>query len=300
MEKGLIFALVAAVSFAAGMVYVRKAGSQTGESFTGAAVSVFIGLPFFAASVFYSGEWDKLWFISGRDFILLGAGGVVHFVAGRLLSYNAFRLIGANKSGAFIRTAPFYTVIFGVIFLNESFTVFIILGVLCIVGGALLVSTERQSVGEEKQGRVAGAELKGILAALGGAFCWGISPILIKPGVEAIGSPFAGALVSYIASSAVMAFFLFRQQHRQQMAQLRSVSNLTPLVIGGIFVAIGQLLNYTALSYSPASVVTPLLGTHVLFVYLFSFLLNRDIEVFTVKVVLGMLATALGAFLLFW
>ena len=300
MEKGLIFALLGAASFAGGMVYIRKAASQTGESFTGVAISVFIGVPFFAASVSFSGEWSKLWSLSGQVLILLGTAGIIHFVAGRLLAYNAFRLIGANKSSAFLITNPFYAVILGVLFLNESLTIYLILGVLCIVAGAALVSIERKSVSNEKQRRFSRTEFKGMLAALGGALCWGTSPVLIKPAVEEIGSPLVGAFISYVVASIVVACFLFHRQYREQLVQLRLFAALTPLLIGGIFVSAGQLLYYTALSYSPASMVSPLLSTNVFLVYLFSFLINRNIEVFTRKIILGMLAAAVGAFFIFY
>ena len=299
MEKGLIFALFAAVSFAGSVVLVRKAATRTGESFTATAISVFIGIPFFAVALFISGEWHKLWFVSGQAFILLGAAGIIHFIVGRLLSYNAYRLIGANKATPFIMTNPFYAVIFGVFFLNESLTVFLILGILCIFTGAALITTERKSVSEKRQGGFFNAEVKGILAALGGAICWGITPVLIKPAVGEIGSPLVGAFVAYVTASIVMAFFFFRRQHREQMVQLPLLAALIPLVIGGIFAATGQLFNYTALGYSPVSMVTPLLSIHVLFIFLFSFLLNRQIEVFTPRVISGMLVTAAGTFLLF-
>ncbi len=300
MEKGLVFALLASVSFAAQAAYVRKASSRTGESFTAVAMSVFMGILFFAALVFFSGEWSKLWSLSGQGFILLGAAGILHFIAGRLLSYNAYRLIGVNKTTALLRTTPFYTIIFGVLFLNELLTVSLILGVLFIVGGAVLVGTERKSVSQEKPSGFSGTEVKGILAALGGALCWGTSPVLVKPAVEEVGSPFVAAFVSYAAASIIMACLFFRRQHRQQMTQLRFFAALKPLVISGIFVSIAQLFVYTALSYSPASMVAALMGTSVLFVLLFSFLLNRNIEVFTLKIILGMAATVIGTFLIFF
>jgi len=299
MEKGLIFALFAAVSFAGNIVLVRKAATRTGESFTATAISVFIGIPFFAVALFISGEWHKLWFISGQAFILLGAAGIIHFIVGRLLSYNAYRLIGANKATPFTMTNPFYTLILGVLFLNESLTVFLILGILCIFTGAALITIERKSISEKRQGGFFSAEVKGILAALGGALCWGITPVLIKPAIGEIGSPLVGAFVAYVTASIVMAFFFFRRQHREQMVQLSLLAALIPLVIGGIFAATGQLFSYTALGYSPASMVTPLLSIHVLFTFLFSFLLNRQIEVFTPRVISGMVVTVAGTFLLF-
>jgi len=299
MQNGLVLALIAAVSWAIGAVLVRKGVSQAEESFTAVAISVFLGIPLFSASVSLSGDWSKLWSLSGQGFILLGMAGIIHYVAGRLLSYNAYRLIGVNKASAFLRTSPFYTVILGVIFLKESLTIIAILGVVCIVAGAMLVSLEKESVSGVRQKGLPKTETKGIIAALGGALCWGISPVLIKPAVEEVGSPFVGALVAYAAASVITACLFFRRQHRQQMGQLR-LASIIPLVAGGTFTAIGHLIFFAALGYSPASMVTPLRDTNVIFIILFSFLLNRNIEVFTPKVILGVLATAVGAFLIFF
>ncbi len=300
MEIGLILALLAAVCYAGGMTIVRKVVSQTGESFTSVITSVFIGILYFLAAILISGKTNNLWYISWGAILILAAAGIIHFVAGRLLGYNAYRLIGANKASAFTRTTPFYTLTFGALFLNEPLTPTLILGVLCIFSGAMLVGTERKSVSEGTQGRFSGTELKGILAALGSALCWGISPVLIRSVVGEIGSPSAAAFVSYVAASIVIAFLLFRRRFREQLVQLRSSATLIRLVIAGLFVSTAQLLTYTALSLSPASMVTPLVSTSILFLFLLSFLLNRNIEVFTLKVILGMAAAVAGTFLIFY
>jgi uncharacterized membrane protein len=82
------------------------------------------------------------------------------------------------------------------------------------------------------------------------------------------------------------------------MVQIPLVA-LVPLIIGGVFTSTGQLFSYTALGYSPASMIAPLMSTQVLFVFLLSFLINRQIEVFTPKVILGLVATVTGTFLIF-
>ena len=71
------------------------------------------------------------------------------------------------------------------------------------------------------------------------------------------------------------------------------------MAVAGIFTATGQLLNYTALGRSPASVVTPLLSTQVIFIFFLSWLVNRRTEVFSWRVALGMAATLAGTYLLF-
>ena len=67
-----------------------------------------------------------------------------------------------------------------------------------------------------------------------------------------------------------------------------------------VFTSLGQMFRYLALSYSPVSVVVPLTTTAVLFVFFFSFLLNRKTEVFTWWVFTGMVAIVAGSFLLFY
>jgi uncharacterized membrane protein len=141
--------------------------------------------------------------------------------------------------------------------------------------------------------------MKGILLALAAALCWGTTPVLIKPGVEQIGSSIAGAFISYCAAAVVMLGLLMRRSLRQQVTQLNLVKSLTPMVVAGLFTSTGQLLYYTALGKSPASVVTPLLSIQVIFIFFLSLLVNRRTEIFSWKVALGMAATLAGAFLLF-
>ena len=298
METGLLLAIVAAVSFSAGIVLVRKTAGEAGESFSVTAVSIFIGIPFFGIAIAVSGEWNQLYNISWRALALLGSAGIIHFIFGRLLGYNAFRLIGANRATIYTMTNRFYTVLFSVLFLDEAITYYIVFGVLLMFGGAALISTEKRNAKETKR-KLSRDEVKGILLALGAALCWGVTPVLIKPGVEEIGSASAGAFVSYCFAAVVMGLLLLNGPRRKQLTQLPVKKSILPMAIAGVFTAGGQLLYYTSLGMSPASVVTPLLSIQILFIFFFSFLLNRKIELFTPKVFIGMAATLAGTFLLF-
>jgi len=298
MDTGLILAIIAAVSFSAGIVLVRKTAGEAGESFSVTAISVFVGIPFFAIAIIASGEWSQLIGISWRAVALLGSAGIIHFIFGRLLGYNAFRLIGANRATVYTMTNRFYTVLFSALFLGEEITYYIVFGVLLMFAGAVLITLERKG-GKEKRKGLSRDEVKGILLALAAALCWGVTPILIKPGVAEIGSSSAGAFVSYCAATVAMGLLLLNGQRRKQLTQLPFKKSVLPMATAGAFTAGGQLLYYTALGMSPASVVTPLLSIQVLFIFFFSFLINRRIELFTPKVFIGMGATLAGTFLLF-
>jgi len=298
METGLLLAIVAAVSFSAGIVLVRKTAGEAGESFSVTAVSIFIGIPFFGIAIAVSGEWNQLYNISWRALALLGSAGIIHFIFGRLLGYNAFRLIGANRATIYTMTNRFYTVLFSVLFLDEAITYYIVFGVLLMFGGAALITTEKRNAKETKR-KLSRDEVKGILLALGAALCWGVTPVLIKPGVEEIGSSSAGAFVSYCFAAIVMGLLLLNRPRRRQLTQLPVKKAILPMALAGVFTAGGQLLYYTALGMSPASVVTPLLSIQVVFIFFLSFFINRKIELFTPKVFIGMGATLAGTFLLF-
>jgi drug/metabolite transporter (DMT)-like permease len=299
MPTGLILAIIAALSFSIGIVVVRKTSAAAGESFSVTVVSIFVGIPYFALAVTAAGDWDKILTISWRALALLTSAGIIHFIFGRLVGYSAYRLIGANKATPFIMTNRFYTILFSFLFLGESITAFIIGGVLCMFLGAALTSWEEKTVTEKIARKGLTADMKGILLALAAALCWGTTPVLIKPGVEQIGSSIAGAFISYCAAAVVMLFLLARRSLRQQVKKQPLVGSILPMAVAALFTSTGQLLYYTALGMSPASVVTPLLSIQVIFIFFLSWVVNRFTEVFSWKVALGMAATLAGTFLLF-
>ena len=117
--------------------------------------------------------------------------------------------------------------------------------------------------------------------------------------MEYVGSPHVGAFISYCSATIFQLLLLLRHQHRDQLFHLSFSEALLPLLIGGIFASAGQLFRYLALAYSPASQVTPIICTSAIFIICLSFLLNRRIEVFTPRVLIGMAAAVIGTFLLF-
>ncbi len=292
MEIGLIFALLSAILFAASNVFLRRGVSGAGESNSAFLIAIFMGITIFSLMMFFTAEWDKVWSLSGQGWVLLGAAGIIHFVIGRYLAYISVRLIGANKAITITRSNMLYAFILGIILLNEQFTIPLALGVVCLASGVTLVSIERQGPEVKVQ-----SETKGVLYALIAGLCWGISAVPIKLGVAEIGSSLAGAFVSFIPPSFIIAGLLLRRQQREELMKLPR-SSLIYLVIAGALTSISQLCRYIALSYSPISLVQPLMSTNVIFLLFFSFLLNRHIEVFTIKVITGIVVTVVGSVLL--
>ncbi|MBA7507949.1 hypothetical protein ES706_06679 [subsurface metagenome] len=291
MELGPVLALLSAAVFGGMGVLIRRGVYQSEESTTAAAISVFVGTPLFLFILPLTGDWNRLYSLSWQGFASLGIAGILHFVLGRYLLFNAIRLIGANKTVAIARTNILFAVISGIVFLREAVTTLLILGALCIMAGAALVSFEKEEGAFNLQ-------LKGVLFVLSGALCVGIAAVLIRSAMEEVGSPYIAAFISYMAAFLLWTVLLLQKEQRSQLFQLPR-SSLFILSMAAILGLVGQLLRYAALNYSPVSVVQPLLGTVVLFTFFLSFMLNRSIDVFNWRVFLGIMVVVTGTFLLF-
>ena len=298
MEIGLVFAVLTAVSFGLSDIFARRGVLRAGESYTAVLISLFIGILLFSLIITVRVQWDILWSIPGQALGLLMGAGIIHLVGGRFLFYSSVRLIGANKASAISRIEILIAVGLGIMLLNESLTTPLVLGVLCIAPGVILASREKKIAGGVEEGsETYRMQSKGVLLGLGAGMCWGLTGILIRPALQEVGSPFVGVLISYSTAFVIMVSFLFRKGQREKLAQLNR-SALTPIAIAGILTSCANLFKYTAFSFSPVSLVIPVVSTTIIYVLLFSFLLNRKIEVFTPKVITGMLLGAAGTFIL--
>jgi drug/metabolite transporter (DMT)-like permease len=291
MELGPVLALLSAAVAGGAGVLIRRGVYQSEESTTAAAISVLVGTPLFLFILPLTGDWSRLYSLSWQGFAALGIAGILHFVLGRYLLYNAIRLIGANKTVALARGNTLFAVIFGIVFLGEAVTTLLILGVLSIIGGATLVSFEREE-------GVFKLQTKGVLLVLGAALCVATGSVLIKSTMEEVGSPYIATFISYMTAFLLWTILLLQKEQRSQLFQLPR-SSLIVLSMAAILGLVGQLLRYAALNYSPVSVVQPLIGTLVVFTFFFSFILNRKIDVFNWRVFTGIVVVVAGIFLLF-
>ena len=294
---GLILALVASFCFAISNVFVRKGMNQSGESFSAMPISVLIGMALSAFPSIISSESNELTSLSWLGIVSLAGAGVIHFVIGRMLAYTSIRLIGANRAAPILACCTFFAVALGIFFLNEPLTVHLVLAFLLLIGGVIVISTTSHSE-PGKLGAPEGHLTKGIFTALGAAICWGVTPVLIKIGLEETGSSFLAVFVSYLAATIVAAGLLF---HPRNYAKLRRLdrASLIPITIAATATTISQILRYVALDYSPVSMVSPLISTSALFVFPLSFLINRKIETFHPRVIAGAIAVVIGIFLMF-
>jgi len=292
MELGSIFAILAAATFAASQILIRRATHHSEESFTAMAVSLLVGTPIFIFLLPIADEWQYVWSFSWQQYVFLGAAGLIQFILTRYLIFNGIRIIGANRTIAITRTNVIFAIFLGVVLLGESVTVQQIFGALLILCGSVLSSIELSR-------NTLKIATRGLLLSLGAALCFAGSATLIRPVVATTDAIYAATFVSYLTAFVVLlGILLFRKQQRSQILH-QSRSNLIVLSAAAILLVIGQLLRFSALKYSPVSVVQPLLGTVVVFTLILSWIVNRKIDVFNRRVIAGIVLVLAGVFLIY-
>ncbi|MFH1652154.1 MAG: DMT family transporter [Chloroflexota bacterium] len=291
MDTGLVFAFLNALFVGGSNIFNRRGAVYVRESFSPVVINSGVATAIFLTIILINGDWTKILTLSRQSLLLLVAAGIVHFVIGRFLSYTCIRLIGSTRASALFRSQMFYAVLAGIVFFHEALTWSLVAGVLLITAGATLVSTHRSA-------EQTGVRATGIVAGLTGGFFWGISSALAKPAIEEIGSPYAALFVSFAAAAVIaIVITLFRPRQRYDLRHLPGEA-LRPYLVSSLCNSTGNLFRYAALNYVAVSLVVPIMSTSGIFTVILSFLLNRRIEYFSPRILIGIAAATVGAIIL--
>lgn len=290
MGLGIALAFLSAFAFAINHVLVRKATHQSEESFSIVAVSLLIGTPLICIIAGISGQWRELPNFSLHSILPLVGAGILNFVITRYLLFSGIRLIGANRTVAISKADVIFSLLFGSVMLNEHITIYVATGAFIIMLGTIIVSMDKSE-------QVVKMRVKGLVMVLGAAVGIPIAVSLVRMAMAETDALYAAASISYVSALIVIVIMLMTgKQYRTQLLNLpRRRFRIMGLV--SVFVLAGQVFRFAALRYSPVSVVQPLIGVTVPFVFFFSLAMNRNIEVFNWRVITGIVLVAVGAFL---
>ncbi len=306
MLLGFLFSILAAASFGINAVYIRR-GTLTGSAAHAMYVTLIVGLPIFLLTALLSGQLFQLSEISTRNYLLLSGAGVLHFIVGRYCSYRSINAIGANRSTPLQALAMIISVVLAIILLDEQITLPIVIGIIMIIiGPAIIIERKKQidwhsnyakqipnSLNQnvpEPIFRQAEGYLFGLLAAI----AWGFTPIMIREALLDANLGLLGGLVSYLAATAVLllSFALPGQLRKITTLDKKAFQWFSYAGISGTF---AQIFWYLSLGLIPVTIAAPLQRTSALFVLFFSFLINRRLESFDFKVIIGIILSVGGS-----
>lgn len=280
-----ILSLGAAACFAAANVALHR-GARTAPTGSAVLLSVFSGAPFFFVVALVFGALQT---VPPQAFALFVFAGLVHFVAGRTFIYASISIIGASRSAVFACLAPVFSLLLAIALLEESVALLAAIGALFTIAGPLLV-TRGPMPSDDLD---AGPLRRGIALAVLGAFCFGVSPIVIAAGLDHVEAPLMGTFVSYLGAAVVLAV------HPRMLrgAPIRSLDRnaLTWFGAAALSTNLAQLLLFLALDEGQVAVVVVLLQLTAIFTTAATYAINRTLERITLPVVAGGVLAVVGS-----
>ena len=312
---GIIYSLAAAATFALNAAAARRA-VLSGSVLQGLIITVPLGVPLFLVLMFVSGEIGLLAAFPLSAYLWFAAAGIVHFVIGRFGNYSSAAAIGTNLASPILQSEVIVTLVLAMFVLGESLTPLRALGIVLVLIGPGLVGRGATAAVPGGQGngavgraappaapspatvapaftpRYAEGYAYAVLAAVG----YGLSPVFIALGLRAAGGTgaLAGGFVSYVAAATAVALAVVALRTPRSTFRISSGA-LKWFLFAGFVVFLSQAFRYAALAHAPASVVTALQRLSSLFRIYFSWLINRDHEVFDSSVMAATVVSMLGA-----
>ena len=291
-----IVALLAASSFGLGGIFLRRGVLKVSDASLGTLITIPMGVPFFFLIIAITGQLQSIIGFSWRSYVWLSLAGIIQFVVGRSFSYKCIQLVGANIAGILRRVEIFVTVLVSISFLHEPLSWHLAIGVVFIIIGITLAGFSSQLT-INYSSRFSKFPLKAYLFGFANGVAWGLGPIFIKLGLKGSGSPIAGVFISFLAGTAFLGISLVHQKRRTSIAQITGKA-AGMFLIGGLLGWTANLFRFIALSMAPASVVSPLVSTYPVFVLVFSYFFNRNLEIFSKPVIIGTVIVVIGSIVL--
>ena len=189
---GILAGLSTAILWTATAVCFESASRRLGSLAVNVLRLLLAVLLFSALSLYRQGAPVPL-DLTRDAWFYLGLSGVIGFVVGDLLLFQAFVLIGARLSMLIYAGTPLLTALAGFLFLGETMSPLDLSGMGIVVTGIALAVTGKPADGGPR-GKDPAARARGILYAIGGTVGQAAGLLLGKHGVGALDS-FTGTQV---------------------------------------------------------------------------------------------------------
>ena len=300
-------ALLAAATFAFSNVSARR-GVIQGSVFQGLAITVPIGVPLFLVAALVSGAGGALFRFTIWQMLFLAAAGICHFALARYCAYRSVHALGSNLAAPVQRLSLPVSLALALWLLGEYLTPLRAVGVALVIFGPIVMlsgqvasrrSARRKAASSPSQAATTGFQpryLEGYFFAVLSAVGYGVSPLFVRAALEGADIPtaIAGGVYSYAAAALLLAPAFVKRSTRRSIFAIRG-EPAKWFVLSGLFTGISQMIRYMALALAPVTVVSSIMVSSLVFRYLFSGIINRDHEIFSIWVIVGIAITIVGS-----
>lgn len=231
----------------------------------------------------------------------LAFSGLVGFVIGDLLLFQAFVVVGARISMLMMALAPPFTALIGYFILNEVMSAMNLLGMAITLSGIIMVILKRESVehnGQLKKKLKSNYSVQGILLAIGGALGQATGLVISKKGM---GDYDAFSATQIRVLTGILGFailFIFMKRWPRVWTALQNGSAMKRITLGAFFGPfLGVSFSLLAVQHTQAGIAATLMAiSPVLIIPPAIFLFGEKVNW---KEILGAIITVGGVALFF-
>lgn len=278
---GAVFIASQAVILERGIARAKQTMAES-PAFTAALATIVVSVVIFWTLLLVQGIPDGAFALANAGPFVVA--GLLNPAVFRLLYFRGIEEVGAPVAAAFMAMNPLVATAVAVPALGETVTLATGLGVLCIVGGGVIIQTIQnaaEDAGEADLDLVArqlsGTSPRDLLYPIGSMVFIGVSYVIIKFGLTRFPDPVSATAIAQTA--ALVVFVVIMLGSASIRAQTRSVNRtaLGIFAVAGVFTAFAQLANFFALDLGTAVTVIPLFNTFPLLVLVLSYVIAREI-----------------------
>ena len=226
----------------------------------------------------------------------LSVSGLVGFVIGDMLLFQAFVVVGARISMLVMSLSPPLAAFFGWIILGEQLTMAHVAGMIVTMTGISLVILGKPQKGKRIQVKY---PVKGILLAFGGAAGQGMGLVLSKLGMGEY-DPASATMIRVLAGTVGFAIlFVFTGHWPKVIKALSYGAAMLRIGIGAFFGPfLGVSFSLLAIKYTTTGVASTIMSIVPVLIIPPAILLFK--EKVSLKELIGAFIAVLGVVVLFW
>lgn len=284
---GMALSVLAAVTFSWSVVLVRRSLSESTTIKAALVVACIGNVVLWPLVLLFSNTMT----IDLESLLLFSIGGIFAPGIARLLFYRGMNSLGVTVSSAIFSTFPLYSSVMAVFLLNEFLSLVDWIGIILIIVGVVFVQdiSSRDKI-EKKRFRksLAFPMLAGLMVAF--------SHVIRKSGLNISNEPLLGAAVGY--ASSLFLYVLLTPFWGNDKQVFFSKKDFRLFWKAGLIFAVGWILTFYALSFEKAAIVATLIQIQPLFVAVFAYVYVRQLEHFSMRLVICIVSVVSGVILI--
>ncbi len=263
---------VASAALFGGMTVAIRLGLRGGESGAAALATVLSALAVATVAAALRPAFHGVW-----PFLL---AGLIAPGASQILFTRAVQEAGASRTSVTVGAAPLVAVAIALVFLGEPVSVPLVIGALAIVGGGVLLVSERDR--PENLRRI------GLVYAAAAAVLFATRDNLVRA-LHGHATPETAAAATLLAGAIVAAVWTRRAPTRRELGRFAPA---------GVLFGLSYLCLFGAYFHGRVTVVSPLVATESLWGVAFSALLIRQSEHLGPRLLAGAVLVVAGGVLI--